>query len=184
MKAVLQRDHEHVRDPRQISRQIPGDPVGEILLFGIVAQIDKGQHDDRQARRGRRLRRQRVPPRLARRLTIFAHLADKAHALAVHGTNDTLRSAAVVDRLARRIKARRQCRVRNDPPAPNALDQIVLADDPPAVAHQIDEKVEHLRFERYRLGPAAQFASLDIEHVIAKPENHPRSPGSAQADVS
>jgi hypothetical protein len=82
----------------------------------------------------------------------------------VHGTNDTLRRAIVVDRLARRIEARRQCRVRDDPPAPNTVDQIILADDPAAVAHQIDEKVEHLRFERDRLSPAAQFASPEIEH--------------------
>ena len=121
---------------------------------------------------------------LRRRLTVFAHLADKAHALAGHGANDTLRGATVVDRLARRIEARRQCRVRDDPPAPNAVDQIILADDPATVAHQIDEKVEHLRFERDRLSPAAQFASLDIEHVIAKPENHPCSPGSARAGAS
>ena len=56
------------------------------------------------------------------------------------------------------------------------MDQIVLADDPATVAHQIDEKIEHLRFERDRLLAAAQFASLDIEHVIAKPENHPPLP--------
>ncbi len=40
------RDHEHVRDPRQIGRQIPGDPIGEILLFGVVTEVDKGQHND------------------------------------------------------------------------------------------------------------------------------------------
>jgi hypothetical protein len=112
-----------------------------------------------------------------RRLTIFTHLTDKAHALAVHSTNDTLRCTTVVDSLARRIEARRQGRVRDDPPAPNALDQIVLADDSATVANQIDEKVEHLRLERDRLSPAAQFASLDIEHVIAKPEKHPCSSG-------
>jgi hypothetical protein len=84
----------------------------------------------------------------------------------------------------RRIEARRQRRVRDDPPAPNALDQIVLADDPAPVAHQIDEKVEHLRLERDRLSSAAQFAALDIEHVVTKPENHPRSSGSARAGVS
>jgi len=75
-------------------------------------------------------------------------------------------------------------RVRDDPPSPNAVDQIILADDPATVPHQIDEKVEHLRFERDRLSPVAQLASLEIEHVIAKPENHPRSSGSARADVS
>src|SRR5271165_260100 len=36
-------------DPRQIGRQILGDPVGEILLLAVVAQGCKRQHDDRQA---------------------------------------------------------------------------------------------------------------------------------------
>ena len=35
------------------------------------------------------------------------------------------------------------------------------------------EEVEHLGFEHDQFGPAAQFASFGIEHVIAKPENHP-----------
>jgi hypothetical protein len=42
----------------------------------------------------------------------------------------------------------------------------------------------NLRFGRARLGPAAQFAALDIDHVIAKSENHRCSPGSARARVS
>ena len=37
-------DHKHVRDPREISRQILGDTVGEILLLRIVAEIGKRQH--------------------------------------------------------------------------------------------------------------------------------------------
>ena len=52
----IARDHEHIRDPRQIGRQILGDPVGEILLIRVVAEIGEGQHDDRQARRQRRRR--------------------------------------------------------------------------------------------------------------------------------
>jgi hypothetical protein len=39
--------------------------------------------------------------------------------------------------------------------------------------HQIGEEVEHLGFQRDQFGAAAQFASFDVEHVIAKPENHP-----------
>jgi len=46
------RDDEAVLHPRQIGRQILGDPVRKILLAGVIAEIGKGQHDDRQARRG------------------------------------------------------------------------------------------------------------------------------------
>lgn len=41
------RNHEHVRDPRQIGRQILSDGVGEVLLVGVVAEVGKGEHDDR-----------------------------------------------------------------------------------------------------------------------------------------
>ena len=146
------------------------------MLFGVVAQIREGQHNDRQPRRGWRIRKGGRGLDTRRLFTVLTDLADKAHALAVHGANDTLRRAAVIDRLPSRIEARRQCRVGDNAPAPNAVYQIVLADDPATIAHQIDKKIEHLRFERDGLGPAAQFAPLDIEHVIAKSENHPRSP--------
>ena len=42
----IARDYDHVRDARQIGRQILGNPVGEILLLSIVAEISERQHDD------------------------------------------------------------------------------------------------------------------------------------------
>ena len=42
------RDHKHMRDARQIGRKIVGNAIGKILLLGIVAEVGKGQHDDRQ----------------------------------------------------------------------------------------------------------------------------------------
>jgi len=52
----IARNHETVGDPRQIGRQILGDPVREILLLPIIAEVSKGQHNGRQTRRsdGRR----------------------------------------------------------------------------------------------------------------------------------
>jgi hypothetical protein len=47
----IARDHEHVRDPRQIRRQILGDSVREILLLRVIAEVGERQHHDRQARR-------------------------------------------------------------------------------------------------------------------------------------
>jgi hypothetical protein len=58
--------------------------------------------------------------------------------------------------------------------------QLVLADDPVAVAHQKDEKIEYLRFERDQPAPAAEFAAVRIEYMIAKPEDHTRSPGPSE----
>ena len=47
----IARDNEHALDARQIGRQVLGDSVGKILLLRVVAEVRKGQHDDRQARR-------------------------------------------------------------------------------------------------------------------------------------
>src|SRR5215831_6582217 len=52
----IARDHKHIVDPRQIGRYILGDPIGKILLLGVIAEIGKWQHDDRQTRRDKRLR--------------------------------------------------------------------------------------------------------------------------------
>jgi hypothetical protein len=52
----IARDHEHILEPREIGREVLGDPVREILLLPVVAEVRKGQDDDRQAWRsnGRR----------------------------------------------------------------------------------------------------------------------------------
>ena len=46
------RNHQHVRDTREIGRHVLGDAVGKILLLRVVAEVCKGQDDDRQPRRG------------------------------------------------------------------------------------------------------------------------------------
>ena len=48
-KRGISRDHEHIREPRQIRCQILGDRVREILLIGVVTEIDERQHDNRQS---------------------------------------------------------------------------------------------------------------------------------------
>ena len=47
----IARDHERAPDARQIGREILGDPVREILLLTVVAEVREGQHDNRQTRR-------------------------------------------------------------------------------------------------------------------------------------
>src|SRR5215469_9634167 len=53
------RDHEHIRDLRQVGREILSDRVREILLLAVLAEVSEGQHHDRQAwRRASALSRQ------------------------------------------------------------------------------------------------------------------------------
>ena len=57
-KRGVARDHQAALDPRNVGRQILGDPVGEIFLLGVVAAIGERQHDDRQPWSGIRRQRQ------------------------------------------------------------------------------------------------------------------------------
>jgi len=50
--------------------------------------------------------------------------------------------------------------------------EIVLADDPVAVLHEVDEQIEHLRLDGNRPGAAAPLTSVGIKHVVGKKKSH------------
>src|SRR5262249_16647399 len=100
------------------------------------------------------------------------HSADEADALALHGADQLLLFAAVPDCLAHRVEPAGKRRFRNDAAAPDRRDEIVLADHPVAIAHEMDKDIEHLRRDRDRRGPAQQFAPFDIKRVIGKEKLH------------
>jgi hypothetical protein len=74
---------------------------------------------------------------LADRLFSLAHHADETDPFAVRRANEALLLAAVPDRAARRIDTRAQRRFRDDPPIPHRTQQIILADNPLAVADHV-----------------------------------------------
>jgi hypothetical protein len=55
-EAIVWLKKKHVAKLQQIGGQILGDPVGKILLLGVVVEIGKRQHDNRQTRRDKGLR--------------------------------------------------------------------------------------------------------------------------------
>src|SRR6266576_6962774 len=114
-------------------RQVARNAVREMLPIRIVAEIDEGQDDNRQTRDAGELQAKGGRFAVRRQFTIFAHLSNKSHALSLHSTNNALLGPAVVDGSSRGIEACRQSRIRDDPPVPNAVEQLVLADDPVAV---------------------------------------------------
>src|SRR5262249_56987466 len=59
---------------------------------------------------------------------LFFDLADEAEALAMNSADQTLRFAAVADRLPHSIDMACQGRLGHDSAVPDSLDQIVLAD--------------------------------------------------------
>src|SRR6266478_3300205 len=142
---------------------IPGRVAGrgavrEVLPLVLLAQIDERQHDDRQAW-----------------LHVYAALRKRDGIGARREILPLLRRAAVADRLAHRVDPAGHCRFGHDPAAPDRLQQVVPADDAVAVLHQVNEKVEDLRFERDQLAAPPEFAPIYVKYMIAKDKPQIRS---------
>ena len=104
----------------------------------------------------------------ARRL----HVADEAKTFSRKGADHDLILAAVADRPARGIDPARQGRFGDDAAIPHRLDQIVLGDDVVAVFDQMNQEIEHLRFDRHAFAAAGQLAKVDIKHMVGKVKLH------------
>jgi hypothetical protein len=55
---------------------------------------------------------------------------------------------------------------------PDLVDQLVLADHPVAVLHEMNDEVENLRFHGNRNLLAAQLAPVGIEKVVPEQKLH------------
>ena len=58
-------------------------------------------------------------------------------------------------------------------PLPHRLQQFILGDDTGAVPEQVDQQVEHLRFDRNRGVGAAQFPPPHVEDTVVEHPAHP-----------
>ena len=73
---------------------------------------------------------------------------------------------AVADRGARGIDPRGERGFGNNPAAPNGVDQLVFADNPIAISHQIEDQIEDLRLDRNEVVAAAKFAAIRVQDVV------------------
>ena len=96
------------------------------------------------------------------------HVSDEAKSTLVHGADQSLRVAVVADGAARRADSRVQRCVRHNAPLPDGFEQLVLADDPAVVLHQIGEHVEHLRFDRHDCTGSPQFLLREIDFICGE----------------
>jgi hypothetical protein len=139
--------------------------------FDLAAHIHQRKHRDRGPR-GVTLASLNALAPLRRifnlRIVPLEHSADETNALARQRADQLLRLAAISDRRACRIDTCSQGRFRDNAPAPNRGDQIVLADDPVAVTDQVFQEVEHLRLYRDGSTVAAQLALINVEDKIIK----------------
>ena len=102
----------------------------------------------------------------------FLDGADEPEAFAGERADQALLLAAVADRLAHRVDVTGQGRFGDDPPVPHRLQQIVLADDAFAVAHQVDQQVEDLRPNRNDLGPPGELPPVRVKHAVSEHKMH------------
>ena len=190
MNDGVARDHQEPAQLGQRGDDVLADAVGEILLLRIAAHVDEGQHGDGRPVGQRQGRARLVLAVIRRRIggagrrhvrwpdavRLGAHGADETQALAWDGADQALAFAAVADRVACRVDAAGQRRVRHDAAAPDRGDEVVLADHAVAVVQQVNQQVEYLRLNRDASGTAAQLAPVGVKRVIGEAELHVGAP--------
>src|SRR5204863_3884488 len=103
-------------------------------------------------------------------------IADKTKAFARDGADQPLRLAVVLHGLAGGIDTAVERRVRHDAVAPDARDQVVLADDAVAAFDQKQQQIEHLGLHWYADAVAGQFAQIAVKFVIPKAKSQRGTP--------
>ena len=121
-------DDEQPFDPGQSRDNLLDDPVCEILLRSVRAQVVERQHGNRRpvSRSWRRLRSLSV-----------SDVPDEADTFPGDGADQALLGAVIADRPSRGVDPAGQGRVRHDPTAPDGGDRVVLGDDPVPVVDQV-----------------------------------------------
>ena len=113
-------------------------------------------------------------------LLLLTHLADETDTLARQRPDQPLFGPAVADGTADRADPRVQRRFGNDPFAPDRLDQFIPADDALAVADQIFEQIEDLRFDGDGGCTAAKLAPVQVQDEIVKKIKQINTPNTSK----
>src|SRR5260370_1481347 len=148
-------DHEATRPLRQIGRQVVGEPIREIFLLGIVAEIGEWQHENGQSRghcpillgdcwSGFRRFYRTIGDLRSWGPLRFPHCTDETEALAWQSFDEALFVPGIADCAAGDIQAGRQRPVGDDTAVPNGVDEVVFTDDALPIADQVVEQCEYL----------------------------------------
>jgi hypothetical protein len=129
-------------------------------LLWIGAEVDKGQNGDGGLVRSRWLSRVGNLPGCRS----LPHDTHESKTFARQRLDQAL--ATVADGGSRDVGAGRPCRVGDDAPAPDGVDEIVLTDHALTIADQVVEQVEHLRRDGDGTPLAMQLPLVGIEHAI------------------
>ena len=99
---------------------------------------------------------------------LLADFAYEPHAFSWQRFDEVLRLAAVANRGPSRIDAGAQRRLRNNAPIPQRREQIILADDAPAVLNQVDQKIEDLGLKGNQIASPAQLTPVCVNNAFFK----------------
>ena len=93
------------------------------------------------------------------------NIADEAEAPLVQRPNQGLVVSVVAKRAPGAIDAAGERGLGDDPAIPDRLDQLILADNPVVVAHQMNDEIEYLGLNMNRFPKPAQLllAEVDLE---------------------
>ena len=109
-------------------------------------------------------------------MAFFSHLTNETEPTPCHRPDQPLVRAGVPDGPTRRTDPTCQCVVRNGPPIPHGTDELLFAHHAIAVPHQIDQQVEHLRFQVCALACSMQLTPITIDFTVCKYKSHEPAP--------
>src|SRR5262245_10990596 len=104
------------------------------------------------------------------RSVVFVDVADEAKPPLVQGANEALVAAAVAERAPCRADAGVERRLRDDAALPDDVEQLVFADDPVAIANEVNEQIEHLRLDVDVCPGEPQLLPREVDLKIAEAE--------------
>jgi hypothetical protein len=115
---------------------------------------------------------------------VLGNLAKEPKASPRDRSQPRLVATAVANRPARRADSTGQGRLGHGASTPHRVEQFRLVDHAVAMGDQMDEQVEHLRFDVARRAAPQQFSAGDIDLAIAKGEDHDQPLRLAEAKVA
>ena len=96
------------------------------------------------------------------------NIADEAEAALVQRPNKGLVVSVVAKRTPGAIDAAGERRLGDDPAVPDRLDQLILADNPVVVAHQMNDEIEYLGLNMNRFPKPAQLLLAEVDLELGK----------------
>ena len=140
----------------------PGDLIGD--LQAVADRVV----DRRVPRRGR--------------LRELADRSDEPVAVAVHRTDEALGLPVVADRLSHLLDPAGHRALADEPPAPDAVHQLLLGHHPVAVVDQVREDFEDLPLDPHPDTGAPQLDPRQIKLEIVEYDNHSSTLAVAVSD--